>query len=57
MKVPYSYKIYRLLLFVILLLIINKLAFGINDMDHLKWIVTPTIVFMFVDIYYPSVKI
>jgi hypothetical protein len=58
LSVEYTYRIYRLLVFIIFLLIITRLAFSdLEDLDQLKYVLVSAIVFMFMERYYPSVVI
>ena len=58
LSITYSYRIYRLLVFVILLLILTRLIFcDLNEFDQLKYVLSASVVFMVMERYYPSVMI
>ncbi len=52
------YRIYRLLVFIILLLLITRFVFSdLPELDQLKYILSAATVFMVMERYYPSVVI
>jgi hypothetical protein len=56
LSVPYTYRVYRLLVFIIFLLIITRLAFNdLTDYDQLKYVLAASVVFMVMERYYPSI--
>jgi hypothetical protein len=58
LSVEYTYRIYRLLIFVVLLLVLVRFIHNdLSDFDQLKYVLTSSSVFMFMEIYYPSVTI
>ena len=58
LTVEYTYRIYRLLIFVIFMLFIVRFMFdGFTELDQLKYVLASSTVFMFMERYYPSVTI
>lgn len=59
MDVDLGYKIYRILLFILLFMIIVKIGFNdiLTNMDQIKLAIVALISFLIVDRYYPSVTI
>lgn len=58
LNVEYTYRIYRLLIFVIFTLFIIRFMFGeFSETDQIKYVLSASVVFMFMERYYPSVTI
>lgn len=58
LSVPYANRIFRLLIFIIILLIISRFVFSdLSEIDQLKYVLSASAIFMFMERYYPSVVI
>lgn len=58
LTIPYASRIYRLLVFIIFLLILTRLVFGdLDEFDQLKYVLAASVVFMVMERYYPSVVV
>ena len=58
MRVDLWYKINKLLVFLILSLVIIRLGFNdLDDIDQIKYALSMTALYMFMERYYPSVRI
>lgn len=60
-SIEYSYRLYRVLVFTILLLLIIRFVFNdaeeMRDSVQLKYAIAAVIVFMFMERHYPSIRI
>ena len=58
LSIPYASRIYRLLVFIIFLLILTRLVFAdLSEFDQLKYVLSAAAVFMIMERYYPSVVV